>query len=237
VKAPVGQLKREYQLESLVADSARYTAQTWPTLHELCWVRRVPETLKEAPQAIEVAAPGLREALDKMSYQCLESAYAGVKQRGAVGYSPEASQRALKRGDRPCLKQSPVELKAFEALGRREFACRGEAEKVWAEFKNTQPLTPGASSRIEAIPPSPGRGRPGKGQKPTFTGSPAQWPLYRHPVCRNGNRQAAFFGPPLHWIPTPYRMRSGLRPTRTHKKWNGAFASSKPRCSWPLPGS
>jgi transposase len=182
VKAPVGQLKRESQLESLVADSARYTAQTWPTLHELCWVRRVPETLKEAPQAIEVAAPGLREALDKMSYQCLESAYAGVKQRGAVGYSPEASQRALKRGDRPCLKQSPVELKAFEALGRREFACRGEAEKVWAEFKNTQPLTPGASSRIEAIPPSPGRGRPGKGQKPTFTGSPAQWPLYRHPV-------------------------------------------------------
>lgn len=169
VKAHVGQLKRDYQLEYLVADSALYTAETLPTLNELCWITRVPETLKEARQAIEVAAPVLMEALDKMSYQCLESAYAGVKQRWVVVYSPEAYQRAIKRVDRHCLKQSTAELKAFEALCRREFACRVDAEKALAESKKTQTLTTIASSGIEEIPHYPGRGRPGKGQKPTFT--------------------------------------------------------------------
>ena len=91
-------------MEYLVADSALYTAETLPTLNELCWITRVPETLKEARQAIEVAAPVLMEVLDKMSYQCLESAYAGVKQRWVVVYSPEAYQRAIKRVDRHCLK-------------------------------------------------------------------------------------------------------------------------------------
>src|ERR687892_989962 len=169
VKAQVGPLKRDYQLEYLVADSALYTAETLPILHELCWITRVPETLKEARQAIEVAAPVLRESLDKMSYQRLESAYAGVKQRWVVVYSPEAYQRAIKRVDRHCLKQSTAELKAFEALCRREFACRVDAEKALAEFKKTQTLTTVASSGIEEIPHYPGRGRPGKGQKPTFT--------------------------------------------------------------------
>ena len=169
VKAHVGQLKRDYQLDYLVADRALYTAETLPTLTELCWVTRVPETLKEARQAIEEAAPVLMESLDKLSYQHLESAYAGIRQRWVVVYSPEAYQRAIKRVDRHCLKQSTAELKAFEVLCRREFACRVDAEQALAEFKKTQTLTTVASSGIEEIPHYPGRGRPGKGQKPTFT--------------------------------------------------------------------
>jgi transposase len=84
-------------------------------------------------------------------------------------YSPEAYQRAIKRVDRHGLKQSTAELKAFEALCRRELAGRGDAEKAWAEFKKTQTLTTVASSGIEEIPHYSGRARPGKGQKPTFT--------------------------------------------------------------------
>ena len=158
-----------YQLDYLLADSALYTAETLPTLNELCWITRVPESLKEARQAIEEAAPVLMESLDKLSYQHLESAYAGVRQRWVVVYSPEAYQRAIKRVDRHCLKQSTAELKAFEALCRRKFACRVDAEKALAEFKKTQILTTVASFMIEEIPHYPGRGRPGKGQKPTFT--------------------------------------------------------------------
>src|ERR671914_54192 len=169
VKAHVGQLKRDYQLGYLLADSALYTAETLPTLNELGWITRVPESLKEARQAIEEAAPVLMESLDKLSYQHLESAYAGVRQRWVVVYSPEAYQRAIKRVDRHCLKQSTAELKAFEALCRREFAGRVDAEKALAEFKKTQILTTVASSGIEEIPHYPGRGRPDKGQKPTFT--------------------------------------------------------------------
>jgi transposase len=140
-----------------------------PTLNELGWITGVPETLKEARRAIEVAAPVLMESLDKMSYQRLESAYAGVRQRWVVVYSPEAYQRAIKRLERHCLKQSTAELKAFEALCRRECACSVDAEQALAEFKKTQSLTTVAFSGIEKTPHYPGRGRPGKGQKPTFT--------------------------------------------------------------------
>jgi transposase len=169
VRAHVAQLKRDHQLEYLVADSALYTAETLPTLNELCWITRVPQTLTEARQAIEVAAPVLMESLDKESHQRLESAYAGVSQRWVVVYSPEAYQRAIKRVDQHFLTQSTAELKAFEALCRREFACSVDAEKALAEFKKTQTLTLVASSMIEESPHYPGRGRPSKGQKPTLT--------------------------------------------------------------------
>jgi hypothetical protein len=43
-------------LDYLLADSALYTAETLPTLNELCWITRVPESLKEARQTIEEAA-------------------------------------------------------------------------------------------------------------------------------------------------------------------------------------
>ena len=88
VKAHVGQLKRDYQLDYLLADSALYTAETLPTLNELGWITRVPESLKEARQAIEEAAPVLMESLDKLSYQHLESAYAGVRTTLGRGVLP-----------------------------------------------------------------------------------------------------------------------------------------------------
>ena len=82
LRAHLDQLKGDYQLEYIVADSALYTAQTLPTLTDLFWITRVPQTLAEARQAIQVTAPGLMSSLDKMSYQALESSYAGVGNGG-----------------------------------------------------------------------------------------------------------------------------------------------------------
>lgn len=168
VKAHVAQLKREYQLDYLVADSALYTAETLPTLNDLYWITRVPETLTEARQAIAAAVPVVMASLDTMGYQCLESAYAGVSQRWVVVYSPEAYQRAIKRVDRHCLKQSTADGKAFEALCRKDFACVADAKQALAEFEKECTLTTVTSSTVVERPHYPGRGRPSQGRKPTL---------------------------------------------------------------------
>jgi transposase len=169
LRAHIDQLKGDYQLEYIVADSALYTAETLPTLNDLFWITRVPQTLAEARQAIQVTAPGLMSSPDKMSYQALESSYAGVRQRWVVVYSPEAYQRAIKQVNRDCLKQSTADCKAFEALCRKDFACVADAKQALAEFEKERTLTIVSSSTIVERPHYSGRGRPAKGRKPTLT--------------------------------------------------------------------
>jgi transposase len=74
VKAHLGQLKRAEALESIVADSALYTAETLRELEGIHWITRVPETLSAAREAIEAAAPGLMASPDKMNLQSQEAA-------------------------------------------------------------------------------------------------------------------------------------------------------------------
>jgi transposase len=169
LRAHLDQLKRDYHLEYIVADSALYTAETLPALNDLFWITRVPQTLVEARQAIQVTAPGLMSSLDKRSYQCLDSSYAGVRQRWVVVYSPEAYQRAIKQVDRDCLKQSTADGKAFEALCHKDFACVADAKQALAEFEKECTLTIVTSSTIVERPHYPGRGRPSQGRKPTLT--------------------------------------------------------------------
>jgi transposase len=169
LRAHIAQLKGDYQLEYIVADSALYTAETLPTLNDLFWVTRVPQTLAEARQALQVTAPGLMSSLDKMSYQALESSYAGVRQGWVVVYSPEAYQRAIKQVNRDCLKQSTADGKAFEALCRKDFACVADAKQALAEFEKERTLTIVSSSTLVERPHYAGRARPAKGRKPTLT--------------------------------------------------------------------
>jgi transposase len=169
LRAHLDQLKGDYQLEYIVADSALYTAETLPTLNDLFWITRVPQTLAQARQAVQVTAPGLMSSLDKMSYQALESSYAGVRQRWVVVYSPEAYQRAIKPVNRDCLKQSRADCKAFEALCRKDFACVADAKQALAEFEKERTLIIVSSSTIVERPHYSGRGRPSQGRTPTLT--------------------------------------------------------------------
>src|SRR5206468_8265905 len=88
---------------------------------------------------------------DWSSDVCSSDLYAGIRQRWVVVYSPEAYQRAIKRVDRHCLQQSTAELKAFEVLCRREFACRVDAEQALAEFKKPRPSQIGRASCRERV--------------------------------------------------------------------------------------
>lgn len=166
VKAHLGQLRTAEGLAYVVADSALYTAETLTELAGIAWITRVPETLSAAREAIQAAAPRLMVSLDKLSLQRQEAEYAGVKQRWLVVYSPAAYQRALKSVNRQCERQSQVDLQAFEALCRQDFACPADAHKALTAFEKSRWLCTVAAFTLVEVPHYPRRGRPPQGQKP-----------------------------------------------------------------------
>ena len=166
VKAHLGQLRADEGLGYVVADSALYTAETLRALAGMAWITRVPETLNAAREAIQAAAPRLMRSLDKMSLQGQAAEMASVKQRWVGVYSPQAYQRALKSVNRQCEKQSEADLKAFEALCRRDFACPADAKKALAAFEKGRWLCAVPDFTVVEVPHYPKRGRPCQGQAP-----------------------------------------------------------------------
>jgi len=162
----IGQLRSDFKLEYLVADSALYYAPTLVEMNDFFWISRVPENLTNAQELIGSIAPDLMENPDQMTWRTLGSNYAGVNQRWLVIFSPEAYQRGLKSVNKLCLKQSTANLKAFEKLCRQDFASVAEALQSLSQFENTLNLTEVAESGIISVPHYSGAGRPSKEQKP-----------------------------------------------------------------------
>jgi len=72
-----------------VADSALYTAEGLQELSGILWVTRVPETIKEAQEAIKGTDKEEMEesGIQGYRYREMESNYAGIPQRWLVVYS------------------------------------------------------------------------------------------------------------------------------------------------------
>lgn len=167
LQAYLGQLRTDYELEYVVADSALYTAETLPLLQETGWITRVPATLKVAQEALRHIDPDTMTPLDEHTRcQRLRSEYAGVSQRWLVIYSEAAHQRALKSVPRQCLKQTQAEAKALVKLCAQSFACIKDAEQALAAFQQKLTLTTVAEHHIVPVPHYHGRGRPAKTHQP-----------------------------------------------------------------------
>ncbi len=57
------QMRADFGIEYLIADSALYTAETLSSMNTLLWISRVPETLNLACDVIDVAVPEPVEGL------------------------------------------------------------------------------------------------------------------------------------------------------------------------------
>jgi len=90
IKSDIGQLRSDFKLEYIVADSALYVAKTLVEMNDFFWISRVPETLSSAQELIGNIAPDLMETPDKKSWRVLGSNYGEVNQRWLVIFSPEA---------------------------------------------------------------------------------------------------------------------------------------------------
>jgi transposase len=166
IQAHIGQLQTEVGLEYLGADSALYTAETLPQMQDFFWFSRVPETLSLARALIHTVARAWQQNPDIAAQGSLCVTYAGVKQRWLIVWSPPAYQRALGTVKKQSLQQSQADLKAFDHLGRQDFACEADARNALAAFEKTLTLTTVMDSQIVAVAHYRRAGRPAKDRQP-----------------------------------------------------------------------
>lgn len=168
IKAHISQLKGDFGLEYVIADSALYTAETLGELNGIRWISRVPETLNLTCDVIHAVAPDLMRNPEQTVFRSVGTIYGDVKQRWVVVFSPEAYQRAQKSVDKKFLKKSTEELKNFETLCKQDFACESDARNALTALEKKLKTTSVEDARIVAIPRYKGKGRPAQGRKPDF---------------------------------------------------------------------
>jgi len=125
------------KLPYVVADSALYSKSGLSQLSEVKWVTRVPETLKEAKEAIygtekEKMMPSHEEGY---CYREIESNYADIKQRWLVVFSQKAYEREYKTLVKAIRKECEIKDKEFWHLSKKAFACEADAVKAGEAFK------------------------------------------------------------------------------------------------------
>lgn len=168
INTHIEQLRSEFKIEYMVADSALYVAETLKDMKDFLWVSRVPETLTLARDIIHALAPELMNNPDQSAFKSLGTMYGDVKQRWVVVYSPEAYQRTLKTINKRCLKQSTTETKNFNKLCKQDFACEADALKALAVFEKKLKMTFVTNVQIVAQPRYKDKGRPAHGRTPDF---------------------------------------------------------------------
>lgn len=168
IQQHIKQLNGDFKVKYLIADSALYTAETLRTLGKQLWISRVPETLSAARKSIDSLAPNLMRHPDKLGLQSLNMTYGDVQQRWLVIYSPEARQRAIKTLKRQCNVLGVKEMKAFQALCRKDFSCEADARAAVVTLEKTFKMTIICDMKMIAVAHFRGKGRPAKNCKADY---------------------------------------------------------------------
>ncbi len=168
IEEHIAQLRHDYGVEDIVADSAWYTAENLQRFGEaIKWISRVPETIKEAKEAIQqVKVDSMTSRNDDYTYQIVISTYAHVPQRGMIVSSEPARQRGIHPVTKRMLKQSEQDMRALQKLCRQEFACVPDAEQALKTFQKEAKVSTIAEGTISAVPRYTKPGRPEKERLP-----------------------------------------------------------------------
>ena len=168
IKTHVDHLQTELGVDYIVGDSALYTAHSLEQMKELYWISRVPETLSDARYVIDAMSPQLMADSHQETYSSVCMDYAGVQQRWVVNYSPQAYQRALISVNKQCLQLSRQELKQFQTLCQKEFACENDAIKAIEALEKKLKMTQINDISVIKRPRFNNKGRPPKEAQPDY---------------------------------------------------------------------
>jgi len=168
ISAHIDQLRSDFRVEYVIADSALYVAETLKEMTDVRWISRVPETLSLAREMVHASAADLMSTPDQAALRSLGTVYADVRQRWVVVYSPAAYRRALHTVNQHCRQLSRSEVKAFEQLCKQEFACEADARTALAAFESTLKMTFVADAQVTALARYHGKGRPAVNRTPDF---------------------------------------------------------------------
>jgi transposase len=170
LNAHLKQLHDGVGLSLIVADSALYTAKTLQDLGDFPWITRVPETVGGTRELILAVSGEWMETRPERAYTVLGSTYGGIKQRWLVVYTQAAHGRAEQTVNKQHLKQSQIEYKAFNALGKRSFTCIADAKAALAHLQKTLKVVALHDPHIVEVVGFKGKGRPSKDRKPDAIG-------------------------------------------------------------------
>jgi transposase len=99
--------------------------------------------------------------------QTLTSTYGGVAQRWLLIESQPRRPQARRTVNKRWLKHSEKEVKAFQKLGRREFACEADARQALETVEQRLTYTQVQTATIVATPHYDKPGRPKNGEAPS----------------------------------------------------------------------
>ncbi len=158
-------LKAAQNSRYFVADAALYSEETITSLHKQKqrFITRVPLTLKEAKQQLLNVKPHQLQPFTEGYAGCwVESCYGGIPQRGLLVSSAAARQREGQTFTKNTLKSTEKELKAFEKLCKKGFACQEDALCALRDFGSECQFIGIDAPQVEEIMTYQGRGRPAK---------------------------------------------------------------------------
>ncbi len=135
----IKKFREQFQGKSLpcfVADSALYTAEGLKELSEIKWVTRVPETIREAKEAIAARDKEKMQDAGIQGYRFREttSEYSGIRQRWLIVYSQQAYEREYETLAKTIRRENELQGKELWHLGNKSFACEADALKAVVRF-------------------------------------------------------------------------------------------------------
>lgn len=168
---PLQQLRTDYELESWVADSARYREDKLCLLasHHVNWITRVPARLTLAQDALRRLDQG---TLLAPGYLCRPQVveYGGRRQRWLVLTSVHALKRAATSVTRPRRRESQRETHAFDSLCQQRFACAPDAQPALEAYCQELKVIQLEGATGEPVYGPRRRGRPAAGTQPEVIG-------------------------------------------------------------------
>lgn len=137
----------------IVVDSALYSKSNLHSdaFKNLIWVTRVPESIKEAKEAIASCTPQVMRVMqsdDKnqqstssssflnddttkpYAYRTHTSEYGGIKQQWIIVYSKEARERSVHTLKKQFNKLNQKEMQLIQKFEKEEFACESDMNKA-----------------------------------------------------------------------------------------------------------
>jgi transposase len=126
----INNLKYE-EIEALtfIGDSAMFTAETLKMFPKgMKFISRVPENIRMVKDIYNnIDINELTPIDDKYSYYECKTEYAGIEQRWIVLFSKASYERSLKTFNKNKDKKVAEEIKKFEKLTKKHFACEKDA--------------------------------------------------------------------------------------------------------------
>lgn len=162
----------------MIFDAAFYQRCKLSAYQGQMWMSRVPETIKEAKQWLEIDFEQKdwvdleSSSLGEYLFFPIESDFGGVKQRWQMVLSKQAQKAEIITFEKR-LKQTQEELqKGGESIGKEVFKCKKDAHNAFHRFAKTcktdkfyKPV-----HQLEEVTQYASKGRPKKGDQPLKVG-------------------------------------------------------------------